>query len=143
MKQYLIFMVVFYLQAISYGQTQVDYLYDNSGNRTSRRTIILSKSLIQERDSTKNEEKITEQIEDKTILVYPNPVREEVNIEITGIDENIEGSIYLFDEGGRLLITASQISTRNTFNLARYPTGIYFLIIRLGNNKTKYTIIKN
>jgi len=141
MKHYLIFIALFSLPVISNGQI-VNYAYDNSGNRTSR-TITLSKSLMAAPDTSKYDEKITEQIDEQTIIVYPNPVKEEVNIEITGIDENLEGSVCLFDQGGRLLITQSQISTRNTFNLSRYPTGIYFIIIRLGNNKTKYTIIKD
>ena len=141
MKHPLIFLVVFYLHVISYGQI-VNYAYDNSGNRTSR-TVTLSKSLRAERDTSKYKEKITEQIAEQTIVVYPNPVKEEVNIEIKGVEENLEGSVYLFDQGGRLLITQSEISTRNTINLSRYPAGIYFIIIRVGNNKTKYTIIKD
>ena len=120
----------------------MNYAYDNSGNRTSR-TVTLSKSLRAERDTSKYKEKITEQIAEQTIVVYPNPVKEEVNIEIKGVEENLEGSVYLFDQGGRLLITQSEISTRNTINLSRYPAGIYFIIIRVGNNKTKYTIIKD
>lgn len=140
MKHILLFFVVFYLSVISYGQI-VNYAYDNSGNRTSR-TVTLSKSILTDRDSSKSQEKITEQIEDQSIIVYPNPVREEINVEISGYDESRESSITVIDQGGRILINQVQVSNRNTLNLSRYPTGVYFMIIRLGNNKTKYTIIK-
>jgi hypothetical protein len=142
MKQTLLFVIFILLHAAILSQT-VNYGYDNAGNRTSRR-LSVSKSLLNERDSTSLErEKITEQIEDKTIIVYPNPVREEVNVEISGYDENLDGSISLFDQVGRLLINQQQISQRNTFNLSRYSRGIYFMIIKIGTNKTKYTIIKD
>ena len=142
MKHFLILMVVFYLHAISYGQI-VTYAYDNSGNRTSR-TVTVSKGLLSESDSSKiNTEKITEQVGEQSIVVYPNPVREEVNVELTGFDESLDGSITLIDQGGRLIINQPQISTRNTINLSRYSKGIYFMIIKIGTNQTKYTIIRN
>jgi hypothetical protein len=120
----------------------INYAYDNSVNRVSRR-LAVSKSLLNERDSSSiAKEKITEQIGEKSIVVYPNPAREEVNVEISGYDENLKGSITLFDQGGRMLINNTQISIRNTFNLSRYPNGIYFMLIQIGTNRTNYTIVK-
>lgn len=142
MKHILILMVVLYLPVISYGQI-VTYAYDNSGNRTSR-TLTVSKGLLSESDSSKiNTEKITEQVGEQSIVVYPNPVREEVNVELTGYDENLDGSITIIDQGGRLIVNQPQISPMNTINLSRYAKGIYFMIIRIGTNQTKYTIIRN
>ena len=142
MKHFLISMVVFYLHTISNGQI-VTYAYDNSGNRTSR-TLTVSKGLLSESDSSKiNTEKITEQVGEQSIVVYPNPVREEVNVELTGYDENLDGSITIIDQGCRLIINQPHLSTVNTLNLSRYSKGIYFMIIRIGTNQTKYTIIRN
>lgn len=135
-------MVVFYLHTISYGQI-VTYAYDNSGNRTSR-TITSSKGMQSQSDSSKiNTEKITEQVGEQSIVVYPNPVREEVNVELTGYDENLDGSITIIDQSGRLIIQQPHLSSVNTFNLSRYSKGIYFMIIKIGANQTKYTIIRN
>jgi hypothetical protein len=141
MKLFLIIILAFFFSVISYSQV-VNYAYDDSGNRTSR-TITLSKSLLSETESAKSQERITEQVAEQTIIVYPNPVKEEVNVEISGFDDTRGGSVFLFDQSGRLLVTQSRILTRNTFNLSRYPAGIYFIIIQLGNNKSKYTIIKD
>lgn len=142
MKHSLILLMVVCLHTAGYAQI-VNYLYDNSGNRTSR-TLTLSKSLLNGRDTTMiNEDKITEQLGEKSIVVYPNPASEEVNVEITGYDENLDGSISLIDQGGRLLINQQHLSVRNTFNLTQYSQGVYFMIIRIGTNQSKYTIIKN
>lgn len=142
MKPTLVFLFTFYIHSISYSQI-VNYAYDNSGNRTSR-TLTMSKSLLNEKDTSNiNTEKITEQVGEQSIVVYPNPVREEVNVELSGYDENLDGSITIFDQGGRLIINQQQISTRNTFNLSRYSKGIYFMIIKIGAKQTKYTIIRN
>ena len=143
MKHFLILMVVLYLHGVSYGQRIITYAYDNSGNRTSR-TLTVSKGLSNEIDSSKiNTEKITEQVGEQSIVVYPNPVREELNVELTGYDENLDGSLTIIDQGGRLIINQPHLSTVNTLNLSRYSKGIYFMIIRIGTNQTKYTIIRN
>jgi hypothetical protein len=142
MKHFLILTAIFYLHSISYGQV-VNYAYDNSGNRTSR-TVTVSKSMLTKRDTSNiNTDKIIEQIGEKSIVVYPNPVSEEVNVEITGYDENLDGSITLIDQGGRLIFQKPHLSSVNTFNLSRYSKGVYFMIIKIGANETKYTIIRN
>ena len=100
--------------------------------------------MLSESDSSKiNTEKITEQVGEQSIVVYPNPVREEVNVEIDGYDENLVGSITIFDQSGRLIVSQPQILIRNTFNMSRYSNGIYFIVIKIGENQTKYTIIRN
>ena len=135
-------MAVLYLHGVSYGQI-VTYAYDNSGNRTSR-TLTVSKGLSNEIDSSKiNTEKITEQVGEQSIAVYPNPVKEDVTVEIAGYEETLDGLITLIDQGGRLIINQPQISTRNTINLSRYSKGVYFMIIKIGTKQTKYTIIRN
>jgi hypothetical protein len=142
MKHTLLILAILCLHTISFSQI-VTYAYDNSGNRTSS-TVTVSKGLLTESDSsTINTEKITEQVGEQAIVVYPNPVREEVNVEITGYDENLDGSITLFDQGGRLIIQQAHLSSVNSFNLSRYAKGIYFMIIKIGTNQTKYTIIRN
>ena len=121
----------------------VNYAYDASGNRTSR-TVTFSKSLLEKSDSSQYEkQEIIEQLGERSITVYPNPVSEEVNVEISGYDENMVGSITIFDQSGRLIISQPQISIRNSFNMSRYSKGIYFMVIRIGENQTKYTIIRN
>jgi hypothetical protein len=142
MKSILLFFLSIFLSNICFGQT-FNYSYDNSGNRVSRK-LIISKSLIENNDSSiTNNDRIIEPIDDKTILVYPNPTSEEVNIEISGYTDPINGSMFLIDQGGRMIMDRPINSTRNTYNLSRYSKGVYFLVIRIGTFQTKYTIIKN
>jgi hypothetical protein len=101
MKYTLLILVALFLNTLCYSQI-VTYAYDNSGNRTSR-TLTVSKGLLSESDSSKiNTEKITEQVGEQSIVVYPNPVREEVNVELTGYDENLDGSITIIDQAGNI-----------------------------------------
>jgi hypothetical protein len=144
MKNFILLLLLVQLSVLCYGQTTiVTYAYDDSGNRTSR-TLTVSKSLLIPKDSILVDTvKINEQLGEKSITVYPNPVREEVNVEINGYDENVKGSIILIDQSGRTLINQPYISSRNTYNLTRYAKGIYFMVIRIGTSKTQYTIIRN
>lgn len=62
---------------------------------------------------------------DASINVYPNPARNQVNIEAKS---NIK-SVQVFDIQGRILQTALENKNTTTLDIASHPKGIYFLKI--------------
>jgi YD repeat-containing protein len=125
---------------LSYGQT-VSFTYDNSGNRTSRTTIILKSATgntVEESSSSAYEDQIGEH----SILIYPNPIESEITVKIQGLKEDNAGAINLYDQSGRLVLTLDDIGSNNTLNLSRLSAGNYFMIIQLENDQTKWTIVK-
>jgi len=140
MKPFILILASLTASVITYGQT-VSFTYDDSGNRISRITIGL-KSTSGATDDSNSNEPFQDRVGDHSILIYPNPVESEINIEIEGIEENPDASISIIDQGGRLVLKKDNIGRSNTINLSHLPSGNYFMLIRLDSVSTKWTIVK-
>ena len=116
------------------AQSTVSYGYDDSGNRTSR--ITLKSSIAFFEDSVKSS------INNKKILIYPNPTHNQLFVEIIGYDNEFNKTLYLYDITGKLLISKKLAISRILFDLSDYAPGIYVLKILLGNNSNECKIIK-
>jgi len=141
MKRTILLLVALFTSVIIYGQTTVSFTYDDSGNRTSRNTIGL-KSTSETAEEANSTEPFSDKIGEHAVLIYPNPVESELLIEIERLEENTYAEISLFDQGGRLVLTRDKITSSNTINLSHFSAGTYLMIIRLGSDKTKWTIVK-
>lgn len=62
---------------------------------------------------------------DRSIRVYPNPVKDKLNI----VADTTLKSIHLYDMQGRLLQVAIENDTKANFDITERATGIYFLKI--------------
>lgn len=140
MKHPLALVLLSFLCMPFFGQTQ-KFWYDASGNRTSRKTIGLkSESGIIDDKNTPG--KFSDQVGEKEILIYPNPVRSHLTIEINGYEEGINAGFYVIDQGGRQIINQNRATQSTTLDLSEFPPGVYFLLIKVGNERSKWTIIK-
>ncbi len=141
MKQALFFVVIFSIALAVSGQT-TSFRYDNSGNRTSRTTVIGLKSTAGSSGEDQSNEFFSDQIEEHAILIYPNPVESEITVDVQGLEENADASISIFDQSGRLILTRDNIVSSNTINLSHLSVGTYLMIIRLKGENKKWTIVK-
>lgn len=123
------------------GQS-VRFSYDKSGNRTSRTSTITLKSTSSSEDQAKLVETFADQVGEHGIKIYPNPVTTELTVEIQGMDENIDASISIIDQAGRLVISQIKATGSNLIDLSRLSPGNYFMVIRVGNQNTKWNIVK-
>jgi len=62
----------------------------------------------------------------RQVFVYPNPVTDVLNINITNSQDHSTRA-KLFDANGRLIYSNNMISGTNTVNMVNYPKGIYLL----------------
>ena len=82
------------------------------------------------------------------ILLYPNPVSEELQVNIT-LKENVDYiEYYALDALGRLVLhqrtTTAQEFEQATFNTSKLPSGEYHMVIRTNLGiQTKSFIVKN
>ncbi|NLJ43462.1 MAG: T9SS type A sorting domain-containing protein [Bacteroidales bacterium] len=142
MKQLFILLLLAFTSLSSIGQTP-KFWYDASGNRTSRKIVLGSKSESGvETDNKKPTETFTDQIGESSISIYPNPAKSQITVEIQGMEENKGDMISLFDQSGRLVLTLSNLTYSNNLDLSNLKTGMYFMVIKLKNNTTKWSIIK-
>ncbi len=84
MKKLVIFLC-FLTATIVVSSQQLVYNYDAAGNRISR-TIVLG---LKSADAQQQE--FTETIAKKEIKIYPNPVKYELSVLMSGFDDDISG----------------------------------------------------
>jgi hypothetical protein len=72
------------------------------------------------------------------ISVYPNPSQD--FIQLTGLENNLDYSLYIFSIDGRLILVNEKFNSRETLDISHLNAGIYWLKIRhdkLGENAIK------
>ena len=141
MKHVFIQLLAVLICSVACGQSVVSYSYDNSGNRTSRKTIAL-KSTSSSEGQSQQDEPFSDQIGKHSIMIYPNPVTSELTVEIQGLDEDADASISLVDQGGHLLLKQDHATGSNLLNLSQCAPGTYILIICVDTGTTRWKIIK-
>ncbi|SHI97832.1 T9SS type A sorting domain-containing protein [Flavobacterium haoranii] len=75
------------------------------------------------------------------IIVFPNPVQNDLNIKINNVSENT--NVKIFDLLGKEFYSNSFENQNINIDLNFLKTGIYLLKINSGTNKTVQKIIKN
>jgi len=129
----------------------VGFTYDNAGNRITRSILKVTelKGDDEEIDSKSGElqnqeETIDNGYQNREIHVYPNPVREELMIDIWNGDERENYHVFLFDSAGKLLKEGKRTGNGSeTVDFNSYPLGTYLLIINTNGKKFEYKLIKN
>ncbi|MBP1630159.1 MAG: hypothetical protein H6Q15_1052 [Bacteroidetes bacterium] len=66
---------------------------------------------------------------DKSILLYPNPAKDKINVEFTGISQNVD--VFIYDIMGKEVARYINISTGNNLgiNSDKFENGVYTLKI--------------
>jgi len=82
----------------------------------------------------------SENIADKTIEVFPNPMFDKAEIKLNGIYDHLQFSLY--DNNGRKLKSFDSYNTEKvSFTRDGLTTGLYFLKISHGENSTVHKIM--
>lgn len=77
----------------------------------------------------------------RLITIYPNPVTDVLNVNITNGSNN-KTIASLFDNNGKLVYSGNMISGTNTINMANFGKGIYLLKLRSDVETQNIKIIK-
>lgn len=152
------------------GQT-VQFDYDSNGNRTSRSILIaeevqsrsvsfpvnpesLSPKFIDNKTkgannkdsenakSTELEEIISEDSQIKT-LIFPNPTKGLLKIEISNLPTDSKNEMRLYDMNGIELIVQKNLESFSELDINHLKDGLYILRIRINSQLFDFKIIKN
>ncbi len=118
---------------------EVQYTYDEAGNRIKRETVELkSQTANQVLDSVM----VQETLKDYKITIAPNPTIGNLNITINGQTafEQSQLSIYAMD--GTLVKRIEPVKQTNYINLRNQPPGMYILRVLINGNLQTWKIIK-
>ena len=136
-------MLLYHQDVLSISQNKIQYEYDAAGNRISRKYIIstFKKPPLQQFSDTI----FTEQIQEKQqITIYPNPTKNILSVGISGIDDESDINLTLFNSQGALLqnISANPDESLIKINMESYPTNWYILKITINGKYKLFKIIK-
>ncbi|OFX29048.1 MAG: hypothetical protein A2X08_11480 [Bacteroidetes bacterium GWA2_32_17] len=147
---FLIFLAIpnCFSQAIMYG-------YDENGNRTSR-TIYLGTKLFQDSDSATVTDTVSyvlavptdvkgkpieTKIANSKVLIYPNPVKYDLLVEINDVSDN-KADIIISDEFGKIINKIIVTANSSKIDFSQKANGIYFIKITIAHKSESWKIIK-
>ena len=133
-----------FISKYCYSQNTYEYTfgYDDSGNRTSRTAIQLRSAKLPS-DSLNNikSQEIKELLADKQIIIYPNPTKGRITVEIPLSGGDV-ARITLFDIQGKTLTDLKNISPTTELDLSGQPAAVYLMRISINSKVTTWKIIK-
>ena len=138
MKTKLISFLIAAVLATQMSAQSVQYSYDDAGNRISREIVMDSRS-TEEEDMP---EIFTETISGKEFLIYPNPTKGMLKVEVLGYETADEGNIQLYGMNGQLVISIPITYATTDMDISMRPNGIYLMHISLNGKETIWKIIK-
>jgi hypothetical protein len=130
----------------------ISYSYDGSGNRNYREIVLDGNAGSELRSSNGGEEMVFQEkieygteleVKEIAVRIYPNPTEGRFAVEITGIPEEVEGDVGLFDMQGQVIARKSAVVEQQMdFDLSGNTAGVYLLKIRLGEKVSTWKVIK-
>ncbi len=140
-----IFTACLMFQATCYLAAQVptiEYIYDQAGNRVSRRVIPLQQNIKKHTVPTDSIEVVKDFLGEMEVKLYPNPTKGLLLVEVTGGKSDKEMDLILYNGGGQTLVNKQATTGLNNLDLSNYPAGWYILQVKAGTEKKEYKIIK-
>jgi hypothetical protein len=136
-----LFLIISY--STLFSQNVITYTYDSNGNRVSRKlTVIELKSGVTKKANDTDSSRVILTSE-KYIKIFPNPVKSELTIKIVGYDDGVQKNATIYDMDGRMLIKTNSLSSEGPLDLNALQDGVYILIIKVGDEVSRYKIIKS
>jgi hypothetical protein len=140
-------MLLFELEV--YSQTSFSFQYDLSGNRTYRNIVTLLKSgtiepteAVQVDSANYKPHEFKDEIGNTQIKIYPNPVKELLQVEIPLTSET-PVTLQVYTSTGGLLRDVKVTCESTKIDLNGQPAGIYILKISIGEKTSEWKIIKD
>lgn len=121
------------------GQNKIKYSYDDAGNKIKREIVLSSlKSAISSDQITS----FIEEVADQKIIIYPNPTKGQLTIEITDPENTVTGNLTIFNLRGQVIAKEQISSTRTSIDISTEPRGAYILHININEETSAWKIIK-
>jgi len=129
------------------------FTYDNSGNRISRSyglTVVRDDNEDDDDELTTSSSELFEDgktlengSQEREIHVYPNPVRDELIVDILNGDEEKSYRFLMFDMSGKMVKESKQQGNgRFLVDMSAFINGTYILVINYEEGKREFKIIK-
>ncbi|MEA3505470.1 MAG: T9SS type A sorting domain-containing protein [Bacteroidota bacterium] len=131
-----------------FTNAQVNYTYDDNGNRVSRNTVVLKSQpngttkITEQKDYLALESNYIEELGSQTITIYPNPTGGAFAVGITNLQGIVEKSMALYSITGKEIFKQQDFNELTEINISTQKSGTYILKILLDNKQTTWKIVK-
>lgn len=122
------------------AQQKLSYTYDDAGNRIKRAIVMEARSV--DVDDTEEELFFEDRIANRQLKIYPNPVKEQLTIQLPGYESSVSGEFILFNISGSVLHKGVINSEITRVDMNRFTIGTYVLHIIIAGERTVWKIIK-
>ncbi len=126
----------------------IDFNYDSGGNRIERKLHVEkfkpgeSKSGIMSESGS--EIKATDlDSRETSIIIYPNPSRGILKIEILNMPEDSKKELSIYDLNGTRLLIKKDFGTPSEVDISRFRDGVYIMRIKINNTVSDWKVIKS
>ena len=141
MRKILLLLLFVLLFVSAYSQHNLSYAYDSSGNRISR-TIVMSSRSADAVETSKDNTFYEEQISGMQWKIYPNPVKDQLTIQLPAYDASSKGEFALFGMSGVVMLKGKIISEITQIDMSGFTTGTYVLHIVISGERTAWKVLK-
>jgi hypothetical protein len=120
------------------------FAYDNAGNRCLKNVVTLkSTGTVQDASAQKLDTVFyQESLDELKVILYPNPTKGIIIIELQNLDPTISSQILITDNSGKVFYVQKELKQRNQIDLSSVNPGIYFLRIQSGTSISEWKVIK-
>jgi len=142
MKQtFTLFLSCFFLLSFLHAQ-RIVYRYDAAGNRTARIIEYNSQPQLAAMQPQEPQHYEDHMFPDKSVVIYPNPTRGQVTVEIQNYDAETVGNISISTVNGRLLQRADISGSHTPLDIGSQPDGMYLFSITIDGQTSTWKILK-
>ena len=141
MEKFIGIFILLLIPAFQLFSQKISFTYDADGNMESRYVVTLRSVTTQDEEEEAPARMISVESGGQKIIIYPNPTKGEIQVDIIPLNTEEENFMHIFDASGRLLETKKILSEHTFLEISGTP-GVYLLNIHLGENITKWKIIK-
>ena len=122
----------------------IQFDYDAAGNCILKYKTIVLPSHIKgsNRSDSTDVAPESEIISDREVVIYPNPTKGALKIEIEGTTPEAPIQYILTDLSGKIISGARSADMYYLFDMTSFPSGVYLLRVMIDNKWNTWKIIK-
>jgi Secretion system C-terminal sorting domain len=144
--------ILLLFQPIDFFGQSIEFSYDANGNRLSRTLVVerLKSATIQfpvtdpkSLNPVDNKVALVPEEGEINAVVYPNPNKGLIKIDITNMPLNSNKELRLYDLSGAELIVKRNFESYSEMDISRFKDGIYILRIKINEKVFDWKVIKS
>lgn len=121
----------------------IEFEYDDAGNCVLKyKTVVLPARSNAKENADSTAKPQIESISGRDVLIYPNPTKGALKIEIKGEEPENPIQYLLADMNGRTISAGESTALFYHFDMSPFASGVYLLQVKIDGRWKKWKIIK-